>query len=102
MEKKYEELKDAGNNGISIRGDMTMTIKTNYEEYILNEIRELPEEILPKVARLLSLIKEEFIAIDKDSEVLDESINHQKTRDLLSTSKINWAHSIITDREDRL
>lgn len=79
-----------------------MMSKASYEEYILNEIRKLPEESLPKVAQLISLFKEEFITHETDSEILDESINHQRTRTLLATSKINWAHSIIADREDRV
>ncbi len=76
--------------------------KASYEEYILNEIRKLPEESLPKVAKLISLIKEEFITPEKDFEIPDESINHERTRTLLATSKTNWAHSIIADREDRV
>ena len=79
-----------------------MMTKASYEIHILNEIRKLPEESLPKVAKLISLIKEEFITPEIDSEIPDESINHQRTRTLLATSKINWAHSVITDREDRV
>ena len=79
-----------------------MLKRPKYEERILREIRELPDEALPKLVRLISLIKEDFISREAVSERLDERINHQGTRGLLSTSKSNWAHDIIADREDRV
>ncbi|MCP4347926.1 MAG: hypothetical protein GY795_20680 [Desulfobacterales bacterium] len=79
-----------------------MPNKTLYEKRILNEINSMPEEALPKIVRLLSLIREEFMEQDTDSETIESDINHENTRQLLSTSKGNWAQGIIADREDRI
>ncbi len=73
-----------------------------YEERILREIKALPEEVLLKVARLISLIREEFITEEISETEADNTINHQRTRMLLLTSKGNWAHEIISERKDRL
>jgi len=67
-----------------------------------SEIRSLPEEALPKVMRLISLVKEDLLSEEDDSETRGKEINHEKTRNLLSSSATNWAHSIIADREDRI
>jgi len=79
-----------------------MLNKASYERRILNEIRSLPEEALPKVIRLLSLIKDEFVAQKVNHEIVNDETNHEKTRDLLSTSRGNWAEDIIAEREDRI
>ncbi len=76
--------------------------KSKYEELILKEIRALPDEALPKIARLISLIRVEFIAKQAPSDQTVRAVNHQRTRRLLATSKGNWAYDIIADREDRI
>ena len=81
---------------------MTMIDKSQYEKRILGEIRSLPEEALPKIARLLSLIREEFVTPESRFPLGEEDTSHEKTRNLLSTSKGNWAADIIADREDRV
>lgn len=75
---------------------------SKYEERILREIKTLPEEVLPKVARLISLIREEVITEELFEVETDNKIDHKTTRSLLSTSKGNWAHEIISEREDRI
>ena len=79
-----------------------MLNKLQYEKRILCEIKSLPEEALPKIVRLLSLIREEFIATESRLTLSEEGISHEKTRELLSTSKGNWATDVIADREDRI
>ncbi len=79
-----------------------MLNKSDYEDRIFKEIHKLPVEVLPKLYRLISLIKEEFLFKETVSEAIDEAINHERTRDLLSTSKSNWAREIIGEREDRI
>ncbi|MBW2740815.1 MAG: hypothetical protein JRE64_18660 [Deltaproteobacteria bacterium] len=79
-----------------------MLNKSQYEKRILGEIRSLPEEALPKIVRLLSLIREEFVAPESRFPLGEEDISHEKTRKLLSTSKGNWAADVIADREDRI
>ena len=79
-----------------------MINKSQYEKRILGEIRSLPEEALPKIVRLLSLIREEFVAQESRLPLDEEDINHEKTRNLLSTSNGNWAADVIADREDRV
>lgn len=41
--------------------------KSDYEEILLREIREVPKEALPKMARLISLIRAEFIGKEPSS-----------------------------------
>ena len=79
-----------------------MINKLQYEKRILGEIRLLPEEALPKIVRLLSLIREEFVAPESRFPSDEKHISHEKTRNLLSTSKGNWAADVIADREDRI
>lgn len=79
-----------------------MSRKAQYEKRILSDIRSLPEEALPRVIRLISFMKEEFVPDEYESAMLGETTNHEITRSLLSTSKTNWAHGIIADREDRI
>lgn len=79
-----------------------MISKSHYEQRILSEIRSLPEEALPKIVRLLALIREEFVFPISEFPPDENDITHEKTRTLLSTSKGNWADDIIADREDRI
>ncbi len=79
-----------------------MLNKAQYEKRIINEIRSMPEQALPKIIRLLSVIKEDFMNQEAEYENTDDDINHAKTRQLLSSSKSNWANDIIADREDRV
>ncbi len=75
-----------------------------YEEQIVNEIRALPPEALPKLFRLLTLVRDEFLRPEQAQPPapLLEPPSHDKTRHLLSSSKDNWAQDIIAEREDRL
>lgn len=75
-----------------------------YEEQILKELRALPKEALPKVLRLIALVREEFLTKEKPELQQDirEKANHGKTRQFLATSKSNWAQELIAEREDRL
>ena len=79
-----------------------MRKQVEYEKRILREIRSLPEEALPKVLRLLSLIKEEFVAEGPSVGLPDEKMDHEKTRALLASSRTNWAQGVIEDRADRI
>lgn len=76
--------------------------QAEYEKRIVREIRSLPEEALPKVLRLLSLIKEEFVAAGPSTRLPDENLDHSKTRELLASSQGNWAQDVIEDRADRI
>ena len=38
-----------------------------YEEQIVNEIRALPQEALPKLFRLLTLVRDEFLQLARAS-----------------------------------
>jgi hypothetical protein len=75
-----------------------------YEEQIVNEIRALPPEALPKLFRLLALVRDEFLQSERgQSRVFpQEPTSHEKTRQMLSQVEDNWAQDIIAEREDRL
>ncbi len=79
-----------------------MLNKVQYEKRILDEIQTMPEEALPKIIRMLALLREEFIEQETVSETSEDDITHIKTRQLLSSSKSNWANDITNDREDRI
>ncbi len=75
-----------------------------YEEQILKEIKALSEEALPKVLRLITLVREEFFAQERRElpKTSQEAASHEKTQHLLAASKSNWAQELIAEREDRL
>src|ERR671924_2047131 len=64
-----------------------MTNAKLYEEQILKEIKALPEEALPKVLRLLTLVREEFFAQERQElqKAPQETASHEKTQHLLAT-----------------
>lgn len=76
----------------------------HYEEQILKELHSLPQEVLPRVLQFLVSLREENSMQEKP--ILENgtqgTTNHAKTRQLLASSKVNWAQELITEREDRL
>ena len=79
--------------------------KAMYEKYILSEIRLLPLEALPKILRLISFVKTEFIEKTNDfnmDSAINNKIERHKIRELLASSNRNWAQDIIDDRKDRV
>jgi len=81
-----------------------MANRSQYEEQILKELRTLPQEALPKVLRLLALIRAEFLTQEQSSlqKETQEKPSHERTRQLLAPFKGNWAQELIAGREDRL
>jgi len=75
-----------------------------YEARILQELRALPEEALPKVLRLITLVREEFFAPEtrEQQQIPHQKTSHERTRQLLATSTRNWAQDLIAERDDRL
>ena len=76
----------------------------HYTEQILKELQALPEEALPKVLRLLRLVREEFLTHETQGvpQEVREPTSHARTRQLLASSQRNWVQDLITEREDRL
>lgn len=81
-----------------------MTHTAQYTEQILQELQALPAEALPKVLRLLRLVREEFLTHETRSILQEarEPTSHARTRQLLTSSPSNWAQDVIAEREDRL
>ena len=81
-----------------------MAHTAQYTEQILKELQALPVEALPKVLRLLRLVREEFLTPETRSipQETRELRSHARTRQRLASSPSNWAQDIITEREDRL
>ncbi len=56
---------------------MTTRTRTDYEQYLLKEINDLPESELPKVLKMIHFLKEEILQIrsakEEDIEVFWES-----------------------------
>lgn len=81
-----------------------MAPTAQYTEQILKELQALPAEALPKVLRLLRLVREEFLTHETRSipQEAREPTSHARTRQLLASSQSNWAQDLIAEREDRL
>lgn len=81
-----------------------MAHTAQYTEQILQELQALPAEVLPKVLRLLRLVREEFLTHEARGvpQDADAPTSHAKTQQLLASSQSNWAQDIIAEREDRL
>jgi hypothetical protein len=75
-----------------------------YEAEILKALKTLPAEALPKVWRLILLVREEFLASDQgeSAKTPQAPTSHEQTRRLLASSASNWAQELIAAREDRL
>ena len=81
-----------------------MSHTAQYTEQILKELQALPAEALPKVLRLLILVREEFLTHETPDvpQAAHEPTSHTRTRQLLASSQSNWAQDLISEREDRL
>jgi len=72
-----------------------------YEHEILQTVRGMPSEALPRVLELITVVREEFRAAEKTRGSLP-STSHESTRDLAASSKTNWAQTLVSERDDRL
>lgn len=73
-----------------------------YEDEILRAVRAIPDEALPKVLQLVTHLREECRAADKQPSA-STNTSHERTRRLLASSASdNWAQDLVADRDDRL
>jgi hypothetical protein len=81
-----------------------MAHPTQYTEQILKELQALPAAALPKVLRLLTLVREEFLTHETRGAPQESRAptSHARTQQLLASSQSNWAQDLIAEREDRL
>ena len=47
---------------------MATTPRTEYEQHLLNEIRDLPESEMPKLLKLIHFYKDEILEIESQEE----------------------------------
>jgi hypothetical protein len=75
-----------------------------YEAEILKALKTLPADALPKVWRLILLVREEFFASEQGESAPPPRppTSHEQTQRLLASSASNWAQELIAAREDRL
>ena len=86
----------------SMSGSGTGEVLDDVANLITVEAEE-EDKALPKIFRLLTLIREEFVIEDDKNNVTEnKNISHARTSQLLRRSKGNWAKDIIADREDRV
>lgn len=71
------------------------------EDEIFETVRAIPEEALPRVLKLVTLVREEC---RKGGKKTAESTgtSHERTRRLVASSKNNWAQDLVSERDDRL
>lgn len=81
-----------------------MSSKETYEEQIVEELHALPQAALKEVLCLIGVVREKYGALVESSRKPRpvEHATHERTRQLLTASRTNWAHDLIRDREDRL
>ena len=72
-----------------------------YEDEILKALRGIPQEALPKVLQLVTLMREECRTTERKSRGSGKT-SHERTRRLLASSKTNWAQQLLAERDDRL
>jgi hypothetical protein len=73
-----------------------------YEEQIIREIRNLSDDVLPTVIRLLAVIRGQSSSIGVETYHTDEDCSYEKIRRILADSGKNWAQDVISDRADRI
>jgi hypothetical protein len=87
---------------VSVEG-LLMDDKETYEQQIANELRTLPQAALAEVLRLVAVVREKYCARTAPAGPAKNGLaRHQRTRQLLASSKSNWAQDLIGAREDRL
>ena len=80
-----------------------MDNKEAYEKEITNALRTLPQAALAEVLRLVALVREKYRARPASAEPPRNGLaRHQHTRQLVASSKSNWARGLVGEREDRL
>lgn len=72
-----------------------------YEDEILKTVRAIPQEALPKVLQLVTLMREECRTAERKFRSSTKT-SHERTRRLLASSKTNWAQKLLAERHDRL
>ncbi|HXQ23206.1 MAG TPA: hypothetical protein VN812_16130 [Candidatus Acidoferrales bacterium] len=80
-----------------------MDSRDAYEKQIASELRALPQAALAEVLRLVAVVREKYRARSASPDPTpDGRASHERTRQLLASSKSNWAQGLIREREDRL
>lgn len=74
-------------------------------EDIIKELEQIPEEMLPEIAKILEGIRKEYMKkpIEAKKSLLQQLIKgHKKVRELTAMSRVSWAREIIESRMDRV
>ncbi len=71
-----------------------------YEEQIIREVRNLSDDVLPTVIRLLAAIRRQPSFLGVETYHMEKDYSHQSIRRLLANSGNNWAHDVVSDRTD--
>lgn len=100
----YSAVLRCNDEGIPGKRGSIVARTTQYTEQILRELQALPAEALPKVLRLLLLVREEFLTYEPPGipQETREPTSHARTQQLLASSQRHWAHDLSAEREDRL
>jgi hypothetical protein len=72
---------------------------------IIKELEQIPDELLPDIARILDAIRKEHMRkpIGGKKSLLEQLTKvHKKVRALTAMSKISWSNEVIESRMDRV
>ena len=82
-----------------------MSKARQYEDEIIKTVRAMPDDALPKVLQIVERVRQEFLASQEKSQKPSDGLlaaGHEHTRNLIASSKGNWAQELHAEREDRL
>jgi len=80
---------------------MSYRANTN-KENIIKELETLPDEMLPEIARTLTLLKEKYIKMSAPEKIKQLLKSHKKVRAMTTVSKISWATEVKEGRAERI
>lgn len=80
---------------------MSYRANTN-KENIIKELEKLPDEMLPEIARTLTLLKEKYIKMRASEKIKQLLKSHKKVRAMTTASKISWAKEVKEGRAERI
>ena len=82
-----------------------MSKARQYEDEIIKTVRAMPDDALPKVLQVVERVRQEFLTSQQKSQRPTDGLptaSHEHTRQMIASSKGNWAQELRAEREDRL
>lgn len=72
------------------------------KERIIKDLKKLPDEMLPEIASILTLLKERYKETNSSKKIRQLLKTHKKVRLATNVSKVSWANEVRKGRTDRI